>query len=41
MFVHYSVIQTEGARELTEGQRIEFDIADGVHGPMAEAVRAI
>jgi cold shock protein len=41
VFVHYSVIQTDGPRELAEGQRIEFEIADGVHGPMAEAVRTV
>jgi cold shock protein len=41
VFVHYSVIQTDGARELFEGQRIEFEIADGAHGPMAESVRPV
>jgi cold shock protein len=40
VFVHYSVIAAE-PRELSEGQRIEFDVAEGVHGPMAEAVRPL
>ena len=41
VFVHYSVIETDGARELTEGQRVTFDVAHGAHGPMAEAVRPL
>jgi cold shock protein len=41
VFVHYSVIETDGARELAEGQRITFDVTDGAHGPMAEVVRPL
>jgi cold shock protein len=40
VFVHYSVIASH-PRELTEGQRIELDVAEGRHGPMAESVRPI
>jgi CspA family cold shock protein len=40
VFVHYSTI-TSHPRELTEGQRIEFDVSEGTHGPMAEAVRPL
>jgi CspA family cold shock protein len=40
VFVHYSAIAGEH-RELIEGQRIEFDVIDGTHGPMAEAVRPL
>ena len=40
VFVHYSVIAAQ-PRELTEGQRIEFDVTEGNHGPMAEAVRPV
>jgi cold shock protein len=40
VFIHYSVITTE-PRDLGEGQRIELDVSQGAHGPMAEAVRAL
>jgi CspA family cold shock protein len=40
VFVHYSAI-TSNPRELADGQRIEFDVSEGTHGPMAEAVRAL
>lgn len=41
VFVHYSVIESDGARELAEGQRIAFDVTEGEHGPMAQAVRGL
>ena len=41
VFVHYSVIETDGPRDLAEGQRITFDVSAGAHGPMAEAVRSL
>jgi cold shock protein len=40
VYVHYSVISAE-PRELTEGQRIELEVTDGAHGPMAEAVHPL
>jgi CspA family cold shock protein len=39
VFVHYSAIQSEGFRNLEEGQRVEFDITDGQKGPQASNVR--
>jgi CspA family cold shock protein len=33
VFVHYSVIQSEGYRSLKEGQEVEFEIT---HGPKGE-----
>lgn len=38
VFVHYSAIQSKGFRTLTEGQRVEFEIAQGPKGPQAETV---
>jgi cold shock protein len=40
VYVHYSVIAAE-PRALTEGQRVELDLSEGAHGPMAEAVRPL
>ena len=37
-FVHHSAIQAEGFRTLAEGDRVEFDLADGAKGPAAENV---
>jgi CspA family cold shock protein len=41
VFVHYSAIQSDGFRNLEEGQRVEFDITDGQKGPQASNVRAL
>ena len=41
VFVHFSKIQGSGYRELSEGQRVEFEIVPGRKGPAAEAVRAL
>ena len=38
VFVHYSVIQDEGFKSLTEGQNVEFEIVDGNRGPQAANV---
>jgi len=35
VFVHYSAIQSEGFRNLDEGQRVEFSIEDSPKGPQA------
>jgi CspA family cold shock protein len=38
VFVHYSAIQTEGYRTLTEGQQVEFSIEKGPKGLQAANV---
>ena len=40
VFVHFSAIQGEGFKTLTEGQEVEFDIVDGPKGQQAANVRA-
>lgn len=41
VFVHYSNIQGEGHRSLSEGDRVEFDTAPGRKGEEAQNVRVI
>ena len=38
VFVHYSAIQDEGFKSLTEGQNVEFEVVDGNRGPQAANV---
>jgi CspA family cold shock protein len=41
VFVHYSNIQGSGYKTLTEGQRVEFDVAPGRKGDEAQNVRVV
>ncbi len=41
VFVHYSAIESEGYRSLDEGQRVEFEVAQGPKGPQADGVRLV
>src|SRR5690242_7500375 len=41
VFVHYSAIASTGYRELTEGQKVEYEVTQGQKGPQAENVRAL
>ncbi len=41
VFVHHSVIQLDGFRELRENERVEFEIVQGPKGPQADAVRLV
>jgi CspA family cold shock protein len=38
VFVHFNAIVGDGYRNLEEGQRVEFTIAQGQKGPQAENV---
>ena len=38
VFVHFSAIQDQGFKTLTEGQSVEFDIVEGARGPQAANV---
>lgn len=35
VFVHFSAIQTEGFKSLTEGQQVTFETQNGPKGPSA------
>ncbi len=41
VFVHYSNIQGDGYKSLTEGQQVEFDVAPGRKGEEAQNVRPL
>ena len=38
VFVHYSVIQSDGYKTLAEGATVSFDIVEGQKGPAAANV---
>ncbi|AYG78458.1 Cold shock protein ScoF [Streptomyces hundungensis] len=38
VFAHFSNIAAQGFSELLEGQKVNFDIASGQKGPMAENI---
>ncbi len=38
VFVHFSAIQGEGYKNLTEGQKVEFEVEAGPKGPQATHV---
>jgi cold shock protein len=41
VFVHFSAISMDGYKTLSDGQRVEFEIATGQKGPQAEGVRVV
>jgi cold shock protein len=41
VFVHFSAIEGEGYKSLTEGQTVEFDVVDGPKGKQAANVRSV
>lgn len=41
VFVHFSAIQADGFKVLTEGQTVTFNVEDGPKGPQATRVSAV
>ena len=41
VFVHFSAIQGEGFKTLSEGQTVEFEVTQGPKGPQASDVCAV
>ena len=41
VFVHFSAIQGDGYKTLSEGQRVEFEVGTGRKGPEAQNARAL
>ncbi len=41
VFVHFSAIQGDGYKSLTEGQKVDFEITEGPKGKQASNVRII
>jgi CspA family cold shock protein len=41
VFVHYSAIQGDGYKSLTQGQAVQFEITDGQKGPQAMNVMKV
>ena len=38
VFVHFSAINMEGYKSLSEGMEVQFDVVDGAKGPQASNV---
>jgi CspA family cold shock protein len=41
VFVHFSAIKAEGFKNLTDGQKVSFDVIEDAKGPKAANVVAI
>jgi CspA family cold shock protein len=41
VFVHFSAINGDGFKTLSEGQKVEFTVTQGQKGPQAENVTAL
>lgn len=39
VFVHFSAVEAEGFKTLSEGQAVEFEVVQGPKGPQAANVR--
>jgi len=41
VFAHFTAIQGEGFKTLTEGEKVSFDIVQGEKGPKAENIKKL
>jgi len=41
VFAHFSEIQSDGFKTLTEGQKVEFEVQQGDKGPRAANIRPV
>ena len=41
VFAHYSAIESNGYKSLDEGQKVQFEVAQGPKGPQAEHIRPV
>jgi len=41
VFAHFSEIEMDGYKSLSEGQEVEYDLEDGDKGPKAARIRAV
>jgi len=41
VFAHFSQVKGDGFRTLAEGQKVEFEVAQGQKGPQAENIRLV
>jgi len=41
VLAHFSAIEMEGFKSLTEGQNVEFEIQNGPKGPQAARIRSL
>ena len=39
LFAHFSAIQSQGFKSLTEGQRVSFDVTSGPKGKQASTIQ--
>ena len=41
VFAHFSQIQSEGFKKLTEGEEVTFDVVKGDKGPQASNIKSV
>ena len=41
VFAHYSQIKADGFKNLEEGQKVSFEVAQGQKGPQAEKIEVV
>jgi len=41
VFAHYSQIKADGFKNLEEGQKVSFEVAQGQKGPQAEQIEVV